>query len=140
MSRPSESPLVLDPLTLAAGTWLACGLVLYGLTPLPLHDAALGWSPAFWLLAAPLMLLVAKGTLSPRLDASARRPTYRRVSSGAAVVGRQAMDGRSDVHGRQRRHRCNAAERSRDRGRSQNYAATPLRLASMRRSSSRMMR
>jgi hypothetical protein len=140
MSRRSESPITSDPLTLAAGTWLACGMVLYGLTPLPLHDATLGWSPAFWLLAAPLMLLVAKVALLPRLESSTRRPIYRGVSFGVAVVRSQAMDGRSDIHGRQRRHRCNGAERSRDHGRSQNYAATPLRFASIRRSSSRMMR
>ncbi|MGH8118508.1 MAG: hypothetical protein ACREPJ_14620 [Rhodanobacteraceae bacterium] len=49
-----------DVLTLAAATWLACGIVLLGLTPLPLHDATLGWSPAFWLLAAPSLLLLAR--------------------------------------------------------------------------------
>ncbi len=48
-----------DPVMLFAATWLACGLVLLGLTPLPLHDATLGWSPAFWALAAPAMVLVA---------------------------------------------------------------------------------
>ena len=140
MSRPFLSTFEQDPLTLAAGTWLASGMVLYGLTPLPLHDAALGWSPAFWLLAAPCLLLVAKSAFSPRLGSSTQRPAYRRASSGAAVVGSQAMDGRSDIYGRQKRHRCNGVERSRDHGRSQSYAATPLRLASIRRSSSRMMR
>ncbi len=49
-----------DPLTLAAATWLACGIVLFGLTPLPLRDASLGWSPAFWLLAAPTLSLTAR--------------------------------------------------------------------------------
>ena len=42
-----------DALTLAASTWLAAGLVLLGLTPLPMHDPRYGWSLAFWLLAAP---------------------------------------------------------------------------------------
>lgn len=49
-----------DPITLAAATWLACGIVMLGLTPLPLHDATLGWSPAFWLLAAPAVALLAR--------------------------------------------------------------------------------
>lgn len=47
------------PLTLAAMTWLAIGLVLLGLTPLPAHDAVYGWSSAFWLIAAPAAILVA---------------------------------------------------------------------------------
>ena len=45
-----------DALTLAAATWLAAGLVLLGLTPLPLHDPRYGWSLAFWLLAAPVVV------------------------------------------------------------------------------------
>jgi hypothetical protein len=49
-----------DILTLAAATWLACGGVLFGLTPLPLRDPTLGWSPAFWLLAAPAVLLLTR--------------------------------------------------------------------------------
>jgi hypothetical protein len=56
-SSPNAAP---DPVTLAAATWLACGIVLLGLTPLPLRDATLGWSPAFWLLVAPAILLLAR--------------------------------------------------------------------------------
>ncbi|HEX5354348.1 MAG TPA: hypothetical protein VFW60_09725 [Rhodanobacteraceae bacterium] len=90
-----------DPLTLAAATWLACGIVLLGLTPLPLHDATLGWSPAFWLLVAPSLLLVA------------RRMCARRLALQPAALRKPE---------------------------SSIYAATPLRLASIRRNSSRMMR
>lgn len=54
---PAREP---DALSLGAATWLACGIVLLGLTPLPLHAAALGWSPAFWLLAAPCVVLLAR--------------------------------------------------------------------------------
>src|SRR5690242_21568657 len=81
-----------DPLTLAAGTWLACGMVFYGLTPVPLHDSTLGWSPAFWLLAAPLLLLVAKHLLVPwHLRASSRRARVRaQRHSGAALASRPA--------------------------------------------------
>lgn len=49
-----------DALVLAAATWLAAGVVLLGLTPLPLHDAHYGWSLAFWLLAAPSAILAAR--------------------------------------------------------------------------------
>jgi len=73
MSRPFLSTFEQDPLTLAAGTWLASGMVLYGLTPLPLHDAALGWSPAFWLLAAPCLLLIARRAFGLRVDSPAQR-------------------------------------------------------------------
>ncbi|MEO6967781.1 MAG: hypothetical protein ABI132_04895 [Rhodanobacteraceae bacterium] len=46
-----------DVLTLASLAWLATGLVLLCLTPLPAHDAAHGWSPAFWLIVAPAVVL-----------------------------------------------------------------------------------
>lgn len=55
--HPRREP---DALTLAAVTWLAAGLVLLGLTPLPLHDPRYGWSLAFWLLAAPSAILAAR--------------------------------------------------------------------------------
>jgi hypothetical protein len=74
-----RSPTIPDPrpdaLTLASATWLACGVVLLGLTPLPLHDPISGWSPAFWLVGAPLVLLMARRLCmpGPRL-----RPVIRR--------------------------------------------------------------
>lgn len=46
-----------DPIILAAATWLAAGLVLLGLTPLPPHDPRYGWSVMFWLLIAPSAVL-----------------------------------------------------------------------------------
>lgn len=55
--NPHRDP---DALTLAAGTWLAAGLVLLGLTPLPLHDPRYGWSVAFWLLVAPAAVLATR--------------------------------------------------------------------------------
>lgn len=69
-----------DGMTLAAATWLASGVVLLGLTPLPLHDADWGWSPAFWLLAAPALLLGAKRIVqaaTPLRFASIRRSSSR---------------------------------------------------------------
>lgn len=69
-----------DGTTLAAATWLASGVVLLGLTPLPLHDADWGWAPAFWLLAAPALLLAAKRVVqatTPLRLASIRRSNSR---------------------------------------------------------------
>lgn len=57
-ARTSTTPPVqADAVTLAAGTWLASGLVLLGLTPLPLHDASAGWTTPFWLVLAPAIML-----------------------------------------------------------------------------------
>jgi hypothetical protein len=60
MSRSRTAPAVPDPVTLGAATWLACGLVLLGLTPLPLRDTHFGWSFTFWALAAPSVVLLAR--------------------------------------------------------------------------------
>ena len=37
--------------------WLLFGTFVLVLTPFPAHTAALGWSPLFWLLLAPLCVL-----------------------------------------------------------------------------------
>jgi hypothetical protein len=60
--QPGATP---DPITLGASTWLACGIVLLGLTPLPLRDTHLGWSLTFWALVAPSVILLAR-RLRPR--------------------------------------------------------------------------
>lgn len=76
----APQPASSDPLTLAAGTWLAAGIVLLGMTPLPLHDANWGWSPAFWLLVAPAMLCGARRIVqatTPLRLASIRRSNSR---------------------------------------------------------------
>ena len=49
-----------DGLGLAAGTWLASGLVLLGLTPLPMHTVSLGWTPLFALVLAPVIMMLAR--------------------------------------------------------------------------------
>lgn len=61
MARSRVAAAVPDPVVLGAGTWLACGIVLLWLTPLPLRDPQLGWSFTFWALAAPLVVLLALG-------------------------------------------------------------------------------
>ena len=127
-----------DPLALAIATWLACGIVLLGLTPLPLHDANLGWSPAFWLLVAPGLLLIVR-----RAFAQYPRPATCREFGHSSRNGFREKSG----HGwpvqcsRPRNHyRRDGIERNGERGRSRNYAATPFRLASIRLSNSRMIR
>lgn len=44
-------------LAAASACWLAVGAFALMLTPLPAHTAALGWTPAFVLLMAPLCAL-----------------------------------------------------------------------------------
>ncbi|HKV65085.1 MAG TPA: hypothetical protein VJN66_01750 [Rhodanobacteraceae bacterium] len=70
----SDSPPSQDALALAAATWLACGIVLFGLTPLPWRDATFGWSPVFWLVAAPCLLLAARRAFPSRMEKTPRRP------------------------------------------------------------------
>lgn len=83
MHRPFVPDPPPDVVTLAAATWLACGVVLLGLTPMPLRDATLGWAPAFWLLAAPALLLSARRMCM-------RQPLARRSSGSAATRTRRA--------------------------------------------------
>lgn len=49
---------------LIAMAWLVAGALLLLLTPLSGHSDSLGWTPAFWLLAAPTSVLLA---MRPRL-------------------------------------------------------------------------
>jgi hypothetical protein len=51
-------------IALIALAWLAGGMLLLLLTPLSGRTDALGWTPTFWLLLAPMSVLVA---LKPRL-------------------------------------------------------------------------
>lgn len=43
----------------AAAWWLCTGAFLLITTLIPAHTALLGWTPGFWLLAAPLIVLLA---------------------------------------------------------------------------------
>ena len=63
MRIPRDSNRQPDALTLAAAGWLAAGVVLLFLTPLPAHDVRTGWSSAFWLLAAPAAVLAIRFAL-----------------------------------------------------------------------------
>lgn len=50
----------------AAALWLGAGSLLLLTTLVPAHTALLGWTPAFWLLAAPLLVLLALEPGLPR--------------------------------------------------------------------------
>ncbi len=123
-----------DVLTLAAATWLACGIVLLGLTPMPWHDASSGWSLAFWLLAAPILLLLVRWAFRQKQPRSPNQRPYRET------VG--SIGARS----RLRRLPCSVTRNPGPGTRStrvvplSRHTLTPLRLASIRRSSSCMMR
>lgn len=98
-ARPEPTPRH-DALTLAAATWLACGLVLFGLTPLPWRDATLGWSPAFWLLAAPLVLLVARRVFPLQTEVAPRHPARSIQRNDAPAPRRRHGSARRAAHPR----------------------------------------
>jgi hypothetical protein len=85
---------------LAAATWLACGLVLFGLTPLPWRDATLGWSPAFWLIAAPCVLLVARRAFPARTEETPRRQVRSIQTANMRVIRRRNTGTRPGGHAR----------------------------------------
>jgi hypothetical protein len=59
--------------------WLIAGAALLLSTLVPAHTALLGWTPAFWLLVAPLSLLLTLEPSLPRqlLALRHRRPLQR---------------------------------------------------------------
>lgn len=69
----------------ASLAWLVGGSALLFTTVVPAHTVMLGWTPAFWLLAAPLLVLLA--TLHGRRDRYPARMLSRRgVRRHRAVV------------------------------------------------------
>lgn len=72
--RPHSHPSARHPRLLAiAALWLALGCLLLATTLVPAHTALLGWTPAFWLLAAPLLVLLALEPGLPRRALARRR-------------------------------------------------------------------
>ncbi len=55
-----------QPLFAATVAWLCAGSFLLVTTLVPTHTALLGWTPAFWLLAAPVVVLLALDPGLPR--------------------------------------------------------------------------
>lgn len=88
--RHQTQPDTASPHLLAATVlWLLTGAVLLLSTALPLHTDLLGWTPAFWLLGAPLIMLLALQPGLPRQLLLACRP-HRRAMHAVACHGRSA--------------------------------------------------
>ncbi len=66
----------------AAILWLLGGSALLLTTLVPAHTDVLGWTPAFWLLGAPLIVLLVLEPTLPRQLLTLCRPRRRVVVSG----------------------------------------------------------
>lgn len=67
----------------AAALWLFVGSTLLLSTLVPLHTNMLGWTPTFWLLGAPLIVLLVLEPTLPRQLLAMCRP--RRPAVGGAI-------------------------------------------------------
>lgn len=80
--RPTNRLAHHERLLGAALLWLLGGSALLLTTLVPVHTRALGWTPAFWLVAAPLVMLLALEPSLPRqLLGLLRRPRRRTVTT-----------------------------------------------------------
>jgi hypothetical protein len=57
--------------------WLLAGAALLLTTLVPVHTDVLGWTPAFWLVGAPLVVLLALEPSLPRQLLALLRPRRR---------------------------------------------------------------
>lgn len=78
--RPNASITHHERLLGAALLWLLAGGVLLITTLVPVRTETLGWTPAFWLVGAPLVLLLALEPALPRQLLRALRPRRRTAS------------------------------------------------------------
>ncbi|OOG62505.1 hypothetical protein B0E46_12745 [Rhodanobacter sp. B04] len=74
MHPPLLPDLHRQRLLCAALLWLLAGSVLLLTTLIPLHTDLLGWTPAFWLLGAPLVVLLVLEPSLPRQLLALCRP------------------------------------------------------------------
>jgi hypothetical protein len=75
MSRPTTASCIArqrQRLVCAAALWLFTGAALLASRLVPMYSALLGWSGAFWLLGAPLVMLLALEPGLPRRMLSLR--------------------------------------------------------------------
>jgi hypothetical protein len=79
MRRRHESLERHQRLLAAALGWLAAGAALLLTTLVPARTALLGWTPAFWLLGAPLALVLALEPGLPRALLAALRRGRRAI-------------------------------------------------------------
>lgn len=85
MRQPSWPDSHRLQLRAATVLWLLCGAFLLLTTLVPMHSARLGWTPAFWLLGAPLIVLLGlQPELPRRWLVAAARPRRRRTRHQAA--------------------------------------------------------
>lgn len=83
--RTSNPPSPRHPrLVAAASLWLLAGSILLLSTVVPAHTSLLGWTPAFWLLVAPLLVLLALEPGLPQRWLKQRRLRVVRTVHGAA--------------------------------------------------------
>jgi len=83
MRKPLPDASQRPNLIAAALAWLLGGSVLLLTTLVPAHTELLGWTPAFWLVGAPLAVLLALEPSLPRQLLALCRPRRRRVAPGA---------------------------------------------------------
>jgi len=80
--RTKPLPANVSPSLLGATVlWLLAGGALLLTTALPLHTDLLGWTPAFWLLGAPLLMLLALQPGLPHQVFSLCRPHRRAMQA-----------------------------------------------------------
>lgn len=75
--RPNASITHHERLLGGALLWLLAGAFLLLTTLVPARTDALGWTPAFWLVGAPLVMLLALEPALPRQLLAALRPRRR---------------------------------------------------------------
>jgi len=75
--RPSARIAHHERLLGAALLWLLAGSALLLTTLVPVHTDVLGWTPAFWLVGAPLVVLLALEPSLPRQLVTLLRPRRR---------------------------------------------------------------
>ncbi|MEO7073168.1 MAG: hypothetical protein ABI300_09525 [Rhodanobacter sp.] len=86
MSRPATAACIArqhQRLLGAISLWLFIGGALLASRLVPMHSALLGWSTAFWLIGAPLVMLLALEPGLPRRVLSLR--LIRRPASRDAI-------------------------------------------------------
>jgi len=75
--RPTDRLAHHERLLGAALLWLLGGSALLLTTLVPAHTDALGWTPAFWLVGAPMVVLLALEPSLPRQLLALLRPRRR---------------------------------------------------------------
>lgn len=75
--RPNATMTHHERLLGGALLWLLAGAFLLLTTLVPAHTATLGWTPAFWLVGAPLVMLLALEPALPRQLLASLRPRRR---------------------------------------------------------------